>query len=203
MEINGIASRRGLLQGAAVGGIALALPFRAAWAQQAEEAKPDDVAAFLESLELAAVEVYAAASATRKLTTPALVQASNAYGGHHREHAARIAGFAGPKATGRANANLARVLRDQLQNAADEKAVGRILYDLESGLAGAYIEALGTLADPRAAEAVAAALPVESQHAVVFGTAIGLDLEDTVLPSYETQERGLSTEQFPLNEEKE
>ena len=200
MQIN-MATRRGLIQGAALSGVALAFPLRATWAQEQQEPGPEDVAAFLESVELAAVEIYAAAGATRKLTAPALVQAGNSYGGHHREHAVAIARFAGPKATGRANANLARVMRDKIGNAPDEKAVARILFDLESGLAGAYIEALTTLGDPDAATAAAAALPVESQHAVIFGTAAGLDLKETVLPAYETQERGLSTEQFPLNEE--
>lgn len=200
MQMNGLATRRGVLRGAALGGAALALPLRGAWAQDDQQPAPDDVAAFLESIELAAVEIYAAAGATKKLTTPALAQAANSYGGHHREHAAAVARFGGPKATGRANSSLARIVRDQLDNARDEGAVARILFDLENGLAGAYVSALATLADPAAATAAAAALPVESQHAVVFGIAAGLDLEDFVLPSFETQERGLSTDQFPLVE---
>lgn len=201
MEITRLATRRGVLRGAALGGLTLALPVRRAFAQENEEPAPEDVGAFLESIELAAVEVYSAAAATRKLTTPAAAQAVNAYGGHHREHAAAIARVAGPKATGRANANLVRTLRDQLTNARDERAAARILYDLENGIAGAYIRALSSLKDPQAATSAASVVPVEAQHAVVFGVAAGLDLEDEVILPFETQERGLNTDQFPLNEQ--
>ena len=200
METNGLVTRRRALGGAALGGLALALPIRGAWAQDTAEPAPDDVAAFLESIELAAVELYAAASATGRLTTPAVVQAANGYAGHHREHAASIARVAGAKATGRANPNLVPVIRGQLGNARDEKTVARILFDLENGLAGAYVAALEAFKDPKAAVAAAAVLPVESQHAVVLGTFVGLDLEAFVLPDYETRDRGLSSEQFPVTE---
>ena len=196
----GIVTRRGVLRGAALGGLTLALPVGRAFGQEAEEPAPDDVGAFLESIELAAAEAYGAAAATGKLTTPAVSQAANAYGGHHREHAAAVARVAGAKATGRANPNLVRTLRDQLSSARDEKAAARILYDLENGLAGAYIRALSTLKDPQASASAASVIPVEAQHAVVLGTAIGLELEEEVIPDFETQERGLSVDTFPLTE---
>lgn len=199
----GIVTRRGVLRGAALGGLTLTLPVPRAFAQETEEQAPEDVGAFLESIELAAAEVYAAAAATGKLTTPAVSQAANAYAGHHREHAAAVARAAGPKATGRPNPNLVRTMRDQLSSARDEKAAARILYDLENGLAGAYIRALSSIKDPQAAASVASVVPVEAQHAVVLGTAIGLELEDEVIPDYETQERGLTIEGFPLTEQEE
>jgi rubrerythrin len=166
-----------------------------AGAQEAE-LTDGDIAAFAESVELAAVEAYKAAAGSGKLQ-PAVVEVGTMFAGHHQEHAGAFAGASGGKATGKPNAKLLTAVGDQLKGAADQAAILTIAYDLEEAAAATYLFALGALKSEAALQLSASILPVESQHAVVLGTALGKPATDYV-PSFQTSDKAVDPAKFPV-----
>jgi hypothetical protein len=196
-------SRRTVLGRAAVAGTAIAVGsqlvpvtrlFTPAFGQQLDDAT---IAAFAESVELAAVAAYQAAAASGKVTTPAVADAATLFASHHKEHGAAFGGAAGDKATGKANAALLAALTPQLNAAADENAVLELAYGLENAAAATYLFALGALTSPAALQLTASILPVEGQHAVVLGQVLGKPATDYV-PKFESDETALKPDKYPL-----
>ena len=208
-----ITSRRSVLRGGAVVALGTAVVpvaglFQPATAQEADTPLTEpELAAFAEAVELVAASAYD--EAAPRLTSPALQQASAGFGAHHREHAGRFAAAAGDKATGQANAMLQQVVRDQLRDAKDEQGVARVLFDLESGLVGTHLYALGVAKTAPGLQLTASVLPVESGHAAQLGTALGLPLAppDTapaapaVAPPFETEDKRLDPATYTPEEE--
>jgi hypothetical protein len=196
--------RRSFLRTAGIGAGALtiggtALSFSSLMpAGAVEEPKlgDDDIAAFAESVELAAVEAYKAAAASGKLQ-PAVVEIGTMFASHHQEHAGAFGGAAGSKASGKANAKLLATVADQLKGAGDQAAVLQIAYDLEEAAAATYLFALGALKSEAALQLSASILPVESQHAVVIGSALGKPATDYV-PSFQTSDKAVDPAKFPV-----
>jgi hypothetical protein len=196
-------SRRTVLGRAAAAGTAVAIGsqlvpvtrlFTPAFAQQLDDAT---IAAFAESVELAAVAAYDAAAASGKVTTPAIIDAARLFAGHHQEHGAAFGGAAGDKATGKPNAALLAALTPQLDAAADERAVLELAYGLENAAAATYLFALGALTSAAALQLTASILPVEGQHAVVLGQALGKPATEYV-PKFESDEAALKPDKYPL-----
>ena len=148
-------------------------------------------------MELAAVAAYTAAGETG-LIDPAVLEVATMFAGHHQEHADAFAGVAGDAATGEANQAVLDVFAPKIADAADQAALLQIAQDLENGAASTYFFSLGILQDPTNALAVATILPIEAQHAVVLGQALGQDLEEYV-PSFESQAAALNPADFPVN----
>lgn len=171
------------------------LSFRSLLPAGAQELTDGDIAVFAESLELAAVEAYVAAAGSGKLEA-AVVEVGTTFAGHHAEHAKAFAGAAGGKATGKPNPKLLEAVGGQLGAAADQAAVLAIAYDLENAAAATYLFALGALRSEAALALTASILPVESQHAVVLGTALGRPATEYV-PSFETQDKAVDPAEFP------
>ncbi|MEY2478995.1 MAG: hypothetical protein QOG87_4310 [Actinomycetota bacterium] len=212
-----ITSRRAVLRGALTGGAVVTIGtavvpvaglLRPAAAQEAEKPLTEpELAAFAEAVELAAVAAYA--QAAPKLTDPALQRATAGFGEHHREHAARFAAASEGKATGQPNPMLLQVVTDQLRDAADAKGTAKVLYDLESGLAGTHLYALGVSKSAPALQLTASVLPVESAHAAQIGLAVGLPLAPpstaeaapAVAPPFETEEKRLDPTVYAPAEE--
>jgi hypothetical protein len=71
-----------------------------------------------------------------------------------------------------------------------------VAFDLENAAAATYLFALGALADVSALKLTASILPVESQHAIVLGTALGKPLKDLV-PSFQTVDAKVDPAKFP------
>jgi rubrerythrin len=199
--------RRDFLRTAGIGAGALAigttvlpltslLPTAAAAQTPAAALTDVDLAAFAESVELAAVEAYKAAAATGKLQ-PAIVQVGTTFAGHHGEHAKAFAPLAKEKASGRPNTALVQAIGGQLHAAPDQKAILQILLDVENAAAATYLYALGALKDTAALQLTATILPVESQHAVVLGQALGTTL-DKIIPSFQTQTAKIDPAKFPV-----
>jgi hypothetical protein len=161
----------------------------------AQELTDGDIAVFAESVELAAVEAYKAAAGSGKLQ-PAVVEVGTTFAGHHAEHAKAFAGASGGKATGKPNPKLLEAVGGQLKAAADQAAILTIAYDLENAAAATYLFALGALKSEAALALTASILPVESQHAVVLGSALGKPATDFV-PSFETQDKAVDPAKFP------
>ncbi|MGH9026710.1 MAG: ferritin-like domain-containing protein [Acidimicrobiia bacterium] len=196
-------SRRRFLAGAGLGGLGLVVgsamvPWRRltgpAFAQVSGDA---GIAAFAESVELAAVAAYEAAGQTGKVTTPAVLDAATTFAMQHQEHAAAFGGAAGEAATGEANPGLVEEIAPQIQAAPDEAAILEIAFSLENAAASTYLFALGALESTAALQLTASILPVESQHAVVIGAVLGKPATAYV-PTFETQEDAISPEEFPV-----
>lgn len=195
--------RRSFLRTAGVGAGALAigssvLTFRSLLPAAAQEkALTDgDIAAFAESVELAAVEAYKAAAGSGKLEA-AVVEVGTTFAGHHAEHAKAFAGASGGAAKGKPNAKLLTAVGGQLKEAKDQAAILQIAYDLEEAAAATYLFGLGALKTPAALQLAASILPVESQHAVVLGTALGKKPTDFI-PTFQTSDKAVDPAKFPV-----
>jgi hypothetical protein len=166
-----------------------------AWGQ--EEGALDDltIAKFAQQVELAAVAAYEAAAGSGKLDATA-VEVGTYFAGHHADHAAAFASFAGDEATDVPNQALLDAFAPMIEAAADQAAVLEIAYELELGAASTYHFALG-IVGADAAAAVSTILPIEAQHAVVLGGFLGKALED-YMPPFETSDSALSPETYPL-----
>jgi len=211
-----ITSRRTVLRRALQGGAVVTIGsavvpvagfFQPAAAQTKEKKLTEpELAAFAASVELAAAGAYDQAAGR---IGPTLAQAVAGYGGHHREHAARFAAASGGKADGQPNAHLAQVVGDQLRDAPNEQAVARVLYDIESALAGTHLYAIGLSTSAAALQLTASVLPVESAHAARIGTAAGLPLAPTAdapqtpasVPPFETEDKRLDPTTYTATEE--
>ena len=199
-------TRRRLLAGLGLGGLAAGglavgsavLPWSGllgpAWADQATDDKT--LAKFAGSLELAAVAGYQAAAVSGKVRTPAVLAAAQTFASHHQAHAAAFGAFAGDTATAKPNPLVLAAVQGQIKAAPDENAVIGVAYDLENGAASTYLFALGALADVNALRLTASILPVEAQHAVVLGTAIGKQLKD-IVPSFQTADAKVDPAKYP------
>ena len=196
-------SRRRFLAGAGAGGLTLTigsavLPIERLLTPAAAQALNDEeVAAFAESLELAAVETYGKVLQASQLKTAGLAETAAMFSSHHVEHARAFGSAAGTKASGKANVKLAESIGDQLKGARDEKAALRVLADLETAAAATYLFALGALQAPSGLQLAASILPVESQHAAVLGQALGKPMADYV-PPFESKDKSLDPAKFPV-----
>ena len=166
----------------------------------AQAAAGNDVgalAAFAQSVELAAVEAYKAAAGSGKVTTKAVGAAATLFASHHTEHAAAFGGAAKAAATNKPNPKLLAAVAEQLKGAADEKAIIKIAYDLENAAAATYMFALGATTDKGALGLMASILPVEAQHAVVLGSVLGVPTA-TLIPPFETDTAAVTPTAFPI-----
>ena len=160
----------------------------------------DDVAAlaaFAQSVELAAVEAYKAAAGSGKVTTKAVGEAAALFAGHHTEHAAAFGGAAKAAASNKPNPKLLAAIGGQLTAAKDEAAILKIAYDLENAAAATYLFALGATTDKGALGLMASILPVEAQHAVVLGSVLALPATKTI-PGFETDTAAVKPADFPI-----
>ncbi len=155
------------------------------------------IAAFAESVELAAVYAYTTAAKSGIVKTKAVLDAATVFIGHHKEHAAAFGGAAGAKATGKANAKLLAALGPQLTAAKTETAIIEFAYGLEGAAAATYLFALGALTSKAALQLTASILPVEAQHAVVLGQVLGKPATEFI-PKFETADAALSPDKYPL-----
>ena len=179
------ATRRSFLAKAATGGALLTAGsmvtpisrfMPAAMAQETPEVSDDvKLAMFAAGLELAAVEVYRAATASGKLTN-AGNQIATMFGGHHQQHADALNGIIGEDAAiDEPNKALVDEFGPMVRGAADENAILEVAYSVEEAAASTSLMAIGVLEDVRNAGALATILPVESQHATVIANVLGKD----------------------------
>lgn len=157
------------------------------------------LAAFAESVELAAVAAYDLAAKSGLITTKAVLDAAVMFSGHHQQHAAAFASAAGDAATGTANQKLLDALAPTLTAATTQLDVVEFAYGLEQAAAATYLFALGALESDAALQLTAAILPVEAQHAVVLGQVLGdRATPDEFLPAFETAKAALDPTTYAL-----
>jgi hypothetical protein len=176
---------------------ALTVPLLAFMSPAAAAGGDAGLAAYAESVELAAVAAYQAAAASGKVTTKAIADAATLFAGHHTEHAAAFGAAAGAAATKKANPKLVAAVSSQLTAAKTEMDIVNIAYGLENAAAATYLFALGALTSKAALALTASILPVESQHAVVLGQVLGKSGTDLV-PGFETATAALSPDTYPI-----
>jgi hypothetical protein len=143
---------------------------------------------FAVGLELAAEAAYTAAVDSR-LFESAQAEMARTFGRHHHEHAVALATLAGRDAdtVGVANSAIVGAIAPRVQTGDTANGVWEVLFGVEQGAAATYLEALGTLEATAASGPAATILPIESQHATVIGSMIGLPV-DQWMPPFQTTE---------------
>ncbi|MGH9000526.1 MAG: ferritin-like domain-containing protein [Acidimicrobiia bacterium] len=170
---------KGTVAGAGVAGAALAIgptfaPTNRLLPKAGAQGLTDaDIAAFAESVELAAVAAYNMAAG---VLSPATKPVAMLFAQHHQEHAGAFAALAGEAATGAPNNALVTALTPQLQGIKNEKMALDFAFVLENQAASTYAFGLTALMSPDAVSGAATILPIESMHAGVLGAANGKDL---------------------------
>jgi rubrerythrin len=190
------AARRNLALPAVAGGAALiALPFMAgASGVAAQELDDQTIAGYAQGIELAAVAAYEAAAGV--LSRP-VRRVAGLFRSHHQQHADAFGAVAGTKMAAGPNEKLVTALGPTLSGIDDETAALEFAFVLENQAAYTYAGALTLLQDPQYAAATSTILPIEAQHAVVLGLALGKSVAD-VFPTQAFESSTLGDGTDPL-----
>ncbi len=150
--------------------MALAAPFLLGGLARAATLDDQDIAGYAQGIELAAVAVYTMAA---PLLTPATLPVAQLFMQHHQQHADAFGSVAGAKKATGPNAKLVAAVTPTLQGLKDEAGALGFAFTLEGQAAYTYAGALTLLQDPAYAKATSTILPIEAQHQVVLGLALG------------------------------
>lgn len=152
------------------------------------------IAGYAQGVELAAVAAYTAAAPVLSAGTLPVAQL---FLSHHQQHADAFGAVAGDMATTEPNAKLIAALTPTLQGIKDEMGALEFAFVLENQAAYTYAAALTLLQDPAYAAATSTILPIEAQHAVVLGLALGKSVAD-VFPTDAFESAALGDGSDPL-----
>ena len=152
------------------------------------------IAGYAQSIELAAVAAYTAAA---PLLTAATLPVAELFMSHHQQHADAFGAVAGASAVSEPNAALIAAVSPTLAALTDEMGALEFAFVLEGQAAYTYAAALTLLQDPAYAAATATILPIEAQHQVVLGLALGKDVTD-VFPTGAFEAAALGDGSDPL-----
>jgi hypothetical protein len=154
---------------------------------------------FAQGLELAAAQAYVVAVETNLLDAQT-TEYARTFERHHRDHAQALGALAGEEDQSgiQPNAAVLAALGPQIQGAADERALFQVLYGVEEGAAATYLRALGIVESWLVAGPVATILPIESQHAVVWGRLAELPESDW-MPAFGTTEAAFDPAAYPAS----
>ena len=174
------AGRRRFLKRAGAGGAIVAvgsmfapsgfLPFAGA-----QSFTDEDLAAFAQSIELAAVAAYGMAAAALSSATKPVGQL---FATHHQQHADAFGAVAGSKAVKGPNQALVTALTPALQAVKDEKGALELAFGLENQAAETYAFGLTAATGSDAVSGMATILPIEAEHAAILGVALGMSVPD-------------------------
>ncbi|MEY2581637.1 MAG: hypothetical protein QOE09_1486 [Ilumatobacteraceae bacterium] len=131
------------------------------------------IAGYAQSVELAAVAAYTAAA---PMLSSGTLPVAQLFMTHHQQHADAFGAVAGAKAVSVPNKTLIAAVTPTLQAIKDEMGALEFAFTLEGQAAYTYAAALTLLQDPAYAAATATILPIEAQHQVVLGLALGKDV---------------------------
>jgi hypothetical protein len=193
-------SRRRFLTGVGAGSAALtigavagpALRLLPAGAQEGDEATDADLATFLASIELVAVDVYETAVDSGFLSGEVLA-AVGRFRDHHDDYATALDEVA--DATPEVNRGYLDSLATPIEEAIDETSMLNLLLALEQTLVATYVSIQGEAGTELAAVGATIA-PVEGQQIVVIGHALDLEPGD-YLPALDTVSGALDPAAFP------
>jgi rubrerythrin len=196
------AGHRNLAKGLGMGGAALAIGaaaipltslFSSAYASTDANIA---IAKFAESVEFAAVAAYQAAAKTGLVTGAGLSTALE-FAKQHEAHGLAFLSYAGgPKLP--ANPKLVAAIAPEIEKAKTETEIVTIAYGVENAAAATYLYAIGALTSDKALALTATILPVESQHATVWGQVLGYSLSKPgFIPAFLTTSGYLSPTTYP------
>lgn len=199
------AGRRAFLKKAAVGGAAITVGSALVPIQSllpgagAQELDDQSIAAFAQSVELAAVVAYEMGA---PLLSEEVLPVAQLFLGHHQEHADAFGALAGDAAPGEANQALLDALGPMIAELSDEAGVLAFAKEVENQAVATYGFALTALQSTEAAQGTATILPVESAHAAALSLALG-EGPDQWFPNgaFETTDiaQGINPADFPVS----
>jgi rubrerythrin len=172
--------RRRFLKRAGIGGAAVAAgsffaPSAFMSFAGAQSFTDEDLAAFAQSVELAAVAAYEAAAAALSADTLPVAQL---FLMHHQQHADAFGVVAGSKAVDGPNQALVTAITPALEAVKDEKGALELAFGLENQAAATYAFGLTAATGADAIAGMATILPIESEHAAILGVALGMAVPD-------------------------
>ena len=135
-----------------------------------------DIAAYAQSIELAAVAVYGQIAGVLSADLQAV---GELFALHHQDHANVFGALAGERATGNPNAALLAALTPRLQTTGNEAGALELAFVIENQAAATYAFALTSLSTPAAIASAATILPIETEHAAILGVALKKSLVDS------------------------
>jgi rubrerythrin len=197
LHVDTVRAARGnlALPAAAAGAALVALPFMvSASGAAAQELDDQTIAGYAQGIELAAVAAYDAAAGV--LSRP-VRRVARLFRSHHQQHADAFGAVAGDKVASGPNEKLVSALGPTLSGIMDEAAALEFAFVLENQAAYTYAGALTLLQDPQYAAATSTILPIEAQHAVVLGLALGKSVAD-VFPTQAFESSTLGDGTDPL-----
>lgn len=128
-----------------------------------------DLAAYVESIELALASLYGLIGGLLGDLRPA----GDLFASHHNGHAAAFGALAGEAATHRASNALLVAVTPRLQAMRTRTDALELAFVMENQMVATHAFALKALSAADAITAVASILPVESEHAAILGLALG------------------------------
>jgi rubrerythrin len=199
-------SHRSFVSGIGMGGLAaltigaLTIPLASLWdAAYAAPSADVAIAKYAESVELAAVAAYGIAAKSGLIKGAGLTTAE-AFAKQHEDHAKAFGAYAGDASKAKANPGLVKALGPQFESAKTETDLVKLAYTVENAAASTYLYAIGALTDPTAQALTATILPVESQHAVVWGLVLGYTpgSPSDYIPTFVGTSEALAPSKYPI-----
>jgi hypothetical protein len=129
------------------------------------------MAAYLQSIELTAVDMYGRLST---LVGEPERQTMSTFAQHHTAYADALQHLAGPTAVTAANPRLTLVLIARLQTATDESAALAFAFGLENQIAATYGFASTTATSPDLVRTIATVVPTTAGRSAVLGALANL-----------------------------
>lgn len=154
----------------------------------------DELLRFAQGIELVMARVYQVALPL--LSSLPASQAAAAFMRHHADHAAALAKAPGGRPV-TANRSLLGELTAMVAAAKTEREALGVLFDLENALAETYQYLCEHLTSDAALRQVSAVLPVESQHAAVWGTTLQRELKE-IVPVFQRQNGHYDPSRYPV-----
>ena len=154
----------------------------------------DELVRFAQGVELVMVRVYQVALPL--LSSLPASQAAAAFMRHHADHAAALAKAPGGRPV-TANRSLLGELTAMVTATKTEREALGALFDLENVLAETYQYLSEHLTTDAALRQISAILPVESQHAAVWGTTLQRELKE-IVPVFQRQNGHYDPSRYPV-----
>ena len=168
-------TNRRRLAAVGVGAVAAPLLLTGIAAARRRAYTDEQIAGYAQSVELAAVAAYGMAA---PLLSAATAPVAQLFMSHHQQHADAFGAVAGASKADGPNQKLVTAVTPTLQGLNDENGALEFAFTLEGQAAYTYAAALTLLQDPAYAKATSTILPIEAQHQVVLGLALGKSLTD-------------------------
>ncbi len=154
------------------------------------------IIAFVQSIELAIVQVYANAESSAKLD-PAVLAPVATFREHHREYADAFTSLAGTATVGLVNQSFVKKYGAPLISTSDPKVLLQGLLTVERVMTATYESYLSQIASTSLANLVASIMAIEGRQAVVLGQALGLPLAQ-LSPSFQNIDGAAKPADFPI-----